>query len=258
MNALGILVVYDKDRTDIAIERFKSAISSLSGNYLIKIVSNNNNFEMADIVGSNNLAEFSGWNEGLDACKPEAFDIVVFANDTFYTNRRFEQDAFNKFKAKCLSGRDKFIIGEVCYAIDYKMLKKRKKFLLRWIRTSIFAISKEALSELKYVGIDRNKIEYYLSFGRGSSFIYSDDINKLIQNRINDWIFPPQGSTGWHSANSGDDTRLLLKARCVLQELLLTIRCETNGIGIIDYRSQFSFRKIVLKVFYFLQKLFPN
>lgn len=259
MNILGILVIYDMDRASLAVQRFKTVIEACSSTHTIKIVNNNRNLDIGDIEGSNLSAEFSGWDEALATCDLMDFDVVIFANDTFCTRRAFENSQTDAFKSTLLKqGTNKYIAGEVCWSINYKKLIKGKRFLLRWVRTSIFAMSKDAMSMVGRVGMDCNSKGYLLRFNANRTIFYGNSVSDLVKSRIDSWIFPSENQLGWHSANKVTDHILLMKAKSVLQELILTRRCETKNINVIDYRGVFNIKTCIFRFLYLIQRYLPD
>lgn len=85
---IGIIVVYSPEKAFIAVKKFQEIIVSLSDNHIIRVVCNNKELNIGDIIGSNHNAEFSGWDEGIATVDLDAADAVILANDTFCTRRK--------------------------------------------------------------------------------------------------------------------------------------------------------------------------
>lgn len=97
MHILGILVIYDGSRAEMSISKFKHDVHALSGRNKILVVSNNKSYSLG-VKGSNRCGEFSGWTEGLQAVNFSGYDVVVFANDTYWLNNRFNFSSRELFR----------------------------------------------------------------------------------------------------------------------------------------------------------------
>lgn len=254
---LGIIVVYDKNRSSKSITRFNKFLTKNYSNFEIRIISNNDELS-GHIMGSNVCGEFSGWSEGLLPGEVDKYSIFIFANDTFESYGRFEGDAESKFAdtvSKANHLHNKFIVGEVCWHVDYLLAKQRQYFLIKWIRTSIFAISSDALRDIKGVGLTKTKIDELVKNDANKGFQLSASLPQVVRKRIDAWLCTSKGATGWHSAGTATQRLLLLKAKCVLQEILLIRRCMDANVAVYDYKKIDSRKQLVLRCVFYIQNI---
>lgn len=86
-----------------------------------------------------------------------------------------------------------------------------------------------------------------------TSFVYDECIPKLFHKRISEWLTPGPEKEGWYRAHEVDSQHLLIKAKCVLQELYLLGRCERQFVEIIDWNTEPRVRKAIFRVIYRMQ-----
>jgi hypothetical protein len=250
MRILGILVVYDESRAEASITSFRQDIHALSDINTILVVANSK-IDSLGLRGSNRCGEFSGWDEGLQAISLHGYDIIVFANDTYWLNDRFNASSRQLFRhALKKANPSRFMLGEVSWQIYWHNLLQLKPFQLRWVRTSIFALSRDALQQLERVGVGEIQLSS-LILNSGPRRHFCGDFPPLMLERINKWLFPLNPEEGWHSAQTSDDARLLLKAKCVLQELQLSERCNDAGVSLVNYKSKGRYREALLSSLYY-------
>lgn len=261
MNILGVLVVYDQDRAQKAQSVFSNLLQNCSTQHKLCVVSNNKGICIGDVKGSNIAAEFSGWEEGLSQYNLENFDAIVFANDTFCTRREFNKCDIDKFTKKIIKAsrtKSNFIIGEVSWSINYSRLLKGKKFLLRWIRTSIFAMPPATYTAIRGVGINPCALSYLIKIDSNFHLLYEKSIHPLMRERIQNWLFPENSSKGWYKSNIVSIETLQLKAKCILQELDLAIRCEATGSTLIPLNNINFLKLLIFSLLYRFQRFFPD
>lgn len=214
--------------------------------------------DLESISGTNLVGEFSGWHEGLLSAKSNEFDIIIFANDTFCTRREFGENEINKLteSVEFINKYNKSVlIGELCWSIDYNRFLMGKKFLLKWIRTSMFVMTKSSIKSIDYFKPPQNINDKVKMNRDNNRIVFSNDIPKIIQNRINNWLFPTNPNEGWYKSQKSDASVILLKAKCILLELMLTINSENEGIKIIDASSKITYKKYLFKALYKFQKI---
>lgn len=256
-----MLVVYDQDRALKAQTVFSNLLKNCSTQHTLCVVSNNQGMCIGDINGSNIAAEFSGWDEGLSQYNLEQFDAIVFANDTFCTRRTFNKcdiDKFTKSIIKACRTQSNFIIGEVSWSINYSRLLKGRKFLLRWIRTSIFAMPPATYTAIRGVGINPCALSHLIKIDSNSRLLFEKSIRPLMRERIQNWLFPKDASIGWYKSNIVSIESLQLKAKCILQELDLAIRCEVSGSTLIPLNNINFLKLLIFTLLYRFQRFFPD
>ena len=147
---------------------------------------------------------------------------------------------------------------EVHYSINYTRMIKARKFLLRWVRTSVFAMPPATLRAIQGVGIDPRTLDQLIKKQSGAGLKYADSVAPLAKERIQAWLFPVAGSEGWHTARQAGLKLLHLKAKSVLQEICLSIRCEEAGASFAPLNNQKSLRNIIFRILYFFQRALPK
>lgn len=256
---LGIIVVFDEYRSSAAISSFKKFLDSNYSNSKIRIISNNDNIS-AEIKGSNVCGEFSGWAEALEPEEINHFDFFIFANDTFTSHGRFDpisEKNFVEMIAQSQKDSNKFLVGEVGWHIDYQLARQRKYFLINWVRTSIFAISSTALRDIQGVSLTETEIEHFIKENQDGSFYLCSCLPQIVRKRIETWLRPSNVANGWHGVETATKELLSLKAKCVLQEILLTRRCLDRNVALYDHRKINSRRQFSLRsAFYVQNKIF--
>ncbi len=259
LNVLGLIVVYDEHRSPTAIARFQEFIFSNYSECHVRVISNNSKIE-ANINGSNLCGEFSGWEEGLSQDDVDKYQVIIFANDTFSSSKRFSQNAEEKFTKKIAEAHRRsvnFIVGEVCWHIDYQLATKLQCFLIKWVRTDIFAISVDALKLIHEVSLSTEKIDSLVKKDKNGNYVLNQALPRVVRKRIDSWLRPEAPYLGWHGAPVASKTILRLKAKCVLQEILLTRRCVEADVKIYNHKSKEYLREFALRsIFYFQNKFY--
>jgi hypothetical protein len=236
---LGVIVVYDPLRAGAAVARFRALIEKAFKCYTLRIVTNNSLVD-GDIVGSNRCGEFSGWTEGVSSGDYGNYDVIICANDTFDTRRPFSLDAEKSFIKKisiAKSHSDYFLVGELCWHINYQLFFARKRCVLKWVRTNMFAISTDAARKIGGISLPQKKIISMVGDGVNGDFLLSQDVPEVNRRRVEDWLNPVIPSFGWHGSQAATKRIKRLKAMCVLQELDLTKRCVEAGVPIYSSTS---------------------
>lgn len=257
LRCFGVIVVYDPYRAKPSVERFHELIKNSFENFVITIVSNNPKV-YGHTQGSNYCGEFSGWAEGLKSREHEDFDLILFANDTFSTKRTFGSDEQKKFidtVLYALKAKKPFLVGGLSWHINYSLLLKKNKFLLKWVRTDLFAISPEALSKIGGISLADNEISSLVVSDKYGNFILSKTLPEVIRFRIQDWLHPKSDAIGWHSADQAPRSIKKLKAKCILQEIDLTMRCLKARVSIYS-TVKVEKRDYVFKLLFYLQERF--
>ncbi|MZR13828.1 hypothetical protein GQE99_12470 [Maritimibacter sp. DP07] len=231
---LGVIVVYDPLRASSAVARFKDFIANSFSDHCIRVVTNHPGIK-GDIVGSNDCAEFSGWEEGICDEDYEEYDIFICANDTFNTRRAFGEEEERRFLEELVKARShtrSYLIGDLHWHINHNFIMRREKCVLKWVRTHIFAISTEAAKKTSGVALSKSEIVSMVNVDGDGNFVLSKDIPEVVRRRVEDWLRPADPSLGWHGSQRASRSHLTLKAMCVLQELDLTRRCVEAGVRI--------------------------
>ena len=255
---LGIIVVYDLNRATSALKKFRELIAVSFEEFSIIVVTNNPDVD-GDLRGSNICAEFSGWAEGLSNCDYETYDVVILANDTI-ARKQFGYKEKRIFLTKVSQALDKkrlFLVGGMHWHINYSLLSRKKRFLLKWVQTNLFAISPEALTEIGGISLTEKDISTMLGVDQNGNFVLYNSLQEVVRWRVQDWLNPSSPEFGWHSSFQVSKSVKRLKAKCVLQELDLTRRCYTARVSIYSTATVRK-RDYILSLIYFFQERFPN
>ncbi len=256
LKGLGVIVVYDEKTVESVLQSFNRVMVELFRSFKIVIVANNPNIEEADVFGSNASAEFSGWDEGLSIVDTDEFDVIVFANDTFCTRRPFDAHQMSALRGTLKTASEKsepFLIGEVCCAIYYDFLLRRRWFLLRWVRTSIFAATPETIRLTQGVGKSQSFLTKNFKKTTSGDIEISENIGLPVAQRIKEWLFPKNPNHGWYKSNIAKPEHLLLKAKCVYQEIDFSYRCFASGVTIMQTNRDNLVKEYLLKKIYRFQ-----
>ncbi len=258
-SCLGILVVYEPSRAKYALEKFENFIARTFKDYSIKVVTNNIEVE-GDVVGSNTCAEFSGWDEGLSGSNYEDYDVIIFANDTLGSRRPFglvEKTTFLNNLSVATKANRLFLVGGLSWHINYELVARKRKFVLKWVRTDLFALSPVAINKINGVSLSEEEISTMVKADPKGNFIMSQNLPEVVRCRVHDWLDPATPSHGWHGSAKASKSVKRLKAMCVLQELDLTRRCISAGVPIYS-TSKVRKRDYILNLLYKIQSCFKS
>jgi hypothetical protein len=184
------------------------------------------------VGGSNGLAEFSGWQEGLtvrDAAE-RAPAGVIFVNDSVVTHRHFT------------SARRLALVGSVSHAPTAALVAFRDQVrgelavagfgLDSWASTYCFALTTEALRRLDGRLYDPEIVMRCVPGGLDESRFFAD-LSPDLNAHLRHWLF----DGGWYGGAKltiDNADRMAQKARCIIAEKFLSARCEAAGIAAVD------------------------
>jgi hypothetical protein len=195
------------------------------------------------VEGSNTLHEFSGWQEGLDALAMRNTRPLhtLFLNDTVVSHRFFSawrllalRIALATMDADCerlVGFTHPANLANGVHSIDGREFE-------RWVSTYCFALSARALDRLDRRILDTEAAERYVPGGEVEERFLSDALSHALHLHYRWWLFRSSvRSSGWYRSeplNAATSARLVNKARCMLLEQLLSLRCEDLGIEVVD------------------------
>lgn len=239
-----ILVAYDRDRSTGALaklrrlvgrlRRWRSAVFVLVANADVEISGREGEIV---VRGSNDHAEFSGWQEGLDAVRgrlrPQ--DAVLFCNDTAFSNRIFPGFLslyYRRAIDRIATADNPVYLGET--------MRSRGDFVIdglrfpRWISTYMFLLNVPALERLDYRILRQRAfdIEADMANGRLHSTYLSDD----LQRHVNGYLLT-RGVRSWYRADALQTSNadvLKIKAGCIVNEMYLTALALTADVELCD------------------------
>jgi hypothetical protein len=183
--------------------------------------------------GSNTLAEFSGWQEGLEHLHADGLPPgeVLFVNDTVCTHRHFSifrAWAFERARRRALPAR----LVAFRDSVPGRSLSIAGFPLDGWASTYCFALSAEALRRLEGRLYDSARLVACVPGGISEDGFFRS-LSPDLEAHLRHWLF----DGAWYGGARLDDEnqgRLTLKARCIVAELLLSARCAARGIEAID------------------------
>lgn len=203
-----------------------------------KLVANHPAWEV--LIGSNDLAEFSGWQEGLSHLRQSAESGsrgVIFVNDTVTTHRyvspartrAIQQSIYGAEGAELVGFRDsagsEFMIGDL--ALD------------DWASTYCFALTNDALDRLSFQLYDIGSVKACVPGGTAEAEFFAG-ISDALDLHLRNWLF----GGGWYGSqplSAKNKCRFELKAKCIIAEKLLSAACMRRGVRPVDPFGQFAF-----------------
>lgn len=183
------------------------------------------------IVGTNNLGEFSGWQQGLDLLPDEnRSDGVIFANDTISTHRYFSVARRRAFLRSLHEAPTNAFVGFRGHAegkLDIGGLP-----LPFWASTFCFMLTRETLRRLDSQLYLPSLVESCVRGGSVETTFFanmSDDLDK----RLRHWLF----DGAWYKSerlSDKNEVKMRFKAKCILAEMWLSARSFEVNAEMID------------------------
>jgi hypothetical protein len=182
------------------------------------------------VLGSNSMAEFSGWQEGLEALGDTERDGVLFINDTVASHMHFTW------------ARRAAMIAAVRTAPPAALVAFRDRVpgtlavagmaLTSWASTYCFALTSDALDLLGRQLYDEDLIVRCVP-GGGKEATFFANLSPDLTAHLRNWLF----DGGWYGSehlNAANSVRLTFKARCIIAEKLLSARCIQAGVESVE------------------------
>jgi len=189
------------------------------------------------IVGSNRMAEFSGWQEGLDRLweRSGGFDHgVIFVNDSVVTHRRFRLPRLFATRWSMRSAHGAALVG-FRDAVGSHFSIGDLDFD-DWTSTYCFALTQQALERLEFRLYDSHKVQACVPGGNDEAKFFAG-ISPNLEHHLRNWLF----GGGWYGSQrlgSSNRAAMELKARCIIAEKLLSAACLRLGIAPVDPYAQ--------------------
>jgi hypothetical protein len=173
--------------------------------------------------------EFGAYQRGIDAviaAQGEDVNVLVL-NDTVGThqpiNRLFIRNLRDSIKSK-----------EVRRAVGVTDGVTRRLYVnglhsVRWIRSNLLFMDAAALKSINY-RIYAPDIDPLIVANAREDLFFSADVALSLRQHIGDWLFG-RGPMTWYKAEPLSEhncEKMAFKARCILQELYLSMRLETG------------------------------
>ena len=193
------------------------------------------------VVHDNSGLEFGAYQAGLGRLLPlDAFDWVVFVNDTFGRHRAFpsvhRRHLLAALARPSVAGVP-MAAGEVeTHGRSWSILGKRSH---RWLTTAVFALDRAALRALG----DRVHVPEVDALVRATAdpaTFFAADLDPAIADLIRGWILAPRSSETWYGAaplDAANAARMAGKARAILQEKYLSAALDEAGTWFFDIKG---------------------
>jgi hypothetical protein len=235
-----VLVVYYPDYLK-RICTIASEFAKWEGVHSVQVVINNPAIRDADVTSlyslnqvsvafvrhDNTGFEFGAYQRGIDEIRKSEsrpFDVLVM-NDTVGTHQRIDRLYLRNFRDTVRTRPVRSIVGNtdsVPRRLDVNGL-----YCVRWVRSNLFYMDHAALSSIDHT-IYVPGIDDLILGGPTEAEFYSHDVSPSLKHHISSWLFG-NGALAWYKAqplSAENCTRMAFKARCVLQELYLSMRLE--------------------------------
>lgn len=188
-----------------------------------------------DLVGgSNRLAEFSGWQEGIEHVGGTGDGAVLLANDTLGSHRHPSFARRWALRAELRRSAGGHLVGFSDLASPPPgELRIGGLRLDGWLSTYCFSTPPALLRKLGGRLFDFAEVERCVPGGTDPDAFFSDLVSADLQRHLRWWLF----GGGWYrSAPLAADNAaaFALKARCICAELLLSAKARAFGIELRD------------------------
>lgn len=212
--------------------------------------------EWVPILGTNELHEFSGWQDGIDYIASKyCIDFpIVFVNDTVNTHRYFSFFRKKAFLKSFASNSDSFL------GFTSRMAKSNN-FILDgvemhlWVSTYMFCLSPNILFALDYKLYDIQEINLFVLGGDDESVFFSSLLSEELRSHLQKWLF----GGGWYKSQKltiDNSFFFEKKAKCILAEKLLSAKVNSNGFSVFDPFSKYPCYRYLDYVFRFIYGFF--
>ncbi len=207
------------------------------------------------LKGNNQSREFSGWNVGLEwiaANMPlENHDRLIFVNDTICKPetsvylKRFHRSSFMKLTEYPI------ILGHIdAYPRKVSFLGHPLK---RWVRSNCLSMNYGTAKRLTPFGLPMGKAEIFGSTPK-ELFLQSAPLSEGYQDYLREWMTGNRGrhplGVSWYASapiGEGNFQSVADKIHSILCEHYLSVKAESLGIGLIDFKFPLPFFKSVLQ-----------
>jgi hypothetical protein len=199
VNLLILFIQYDTLKYPNSFQYFKRYIDQLNCKNNIIIIDNLDEMRVEEriakniyfIGGDNSSWEFSGWDKGLNFAKQKGikFDVVLFANDSFFSYGWSILENGDKYKLPNIAYHNKAIVGQLdtknfpMDALGYDVST--------WICTNAFFMHKEILDKLVQVAY-LTDIELDMIISKdfdNKYFLCSNILSASYREMLIKWLF---------------------------------------------------------------------
>ena len=250
--------MYWPEYIEKSITDFISLLDSTGKDYEYIIINNNNKYNSNYLTGSNVNQEFSAWDEAINKLKYHDNDILVFANDTFSTKNSWSEIIESKYSKAIISlfNGEYDVFGEVHkYFTDMRVNGQSTN---KWIRTHLFGITVKSYMRIGgCLSLSEEYLDNSVYIDDKNKILWSNDINKGLQLKIEKWIFPKKNSIGWYRSHSCDSLCNTRKIKTILNEKWISACIFNKGLRVNDC-SNWSTYSVIEKILSFIMKYEKN
>lgn len=171
--------------------------------------------------------EFGAYQRGIDEIRnteTDGFDCLVM-NDTVGTHQRIDRLYLRNFLGTVKARHTRSIVGNTDSVP--RRLDVHGLYCVRWVRSNLFYMDHEALLAINHT-VYVPEIDALIAGGSTEPEFYSKTVSPSLRHHISTWLFG-SGEFAWYKAEpltAENCTRMAFKARCILQELYLSMRLE--------------------------------
>lgn len=266
MKLLVLFLQYDLQKYPNSFQNFKRYIDLLDCKKNIIIIDNLSENRIEEkiawniyfIGGDNSSWEFSGWDKGVAFAKQKKlnFDVVLFANDSFFSYGWSILENCARYKLPDIAYRKKAIVGQL----------DTKNFLMNafgydvstWICTNTFFIHKEILEKvvpLAHLSDTDLDMIVSKSFDK-KKFLCNNILSTSYKEMLLQWL-----TKDWHSKMVISEENFDFfrkKVTAMINESLLTARIRSLGYEVLSYseiQNNYNSRKVKKNLRSFFGKL---
>lgn len=188
----------------------------------------------------NSGLEFGAYQAGLNHLRGASDpDWIVMVNDTVAIHQCFPSPMRASFvRHVTAEGPADFpiVVGQVeslgrSYAIEGMRTH-------RWVTTNVFALNRTALRQLDN-RIYRPDLGRLIETSEDRAHFFSDDVDPVLREHLDRWLFEPKGAAGWYDAaplDSDNVAKYASKARSIVQEKFLSAQLDSFGTLFVDIK----------------------
>jgi hypothetical protein len=234
-----ILVGYSSDATRRALDLCGRTFTGLVDGRRLLVWNGPGTFDTpppgwTSIRGSNRLAEFSAWQEGLDHLAADIDEPVLFVNDTLGMHRHPSVLRRWALRSELVRSADAALVGFSDQAVPPPGKLAIAGLPLRdWLSTYCFSLPPALLGRLGGEVYDESEVASCVPGGTDEEAFFSELVSPDLAQHLRWWLF----GGGWYRSapvDAANAAALTTKARCICAELLLAARAESWGFELRD------------------------
>jgi hypothetical protein len=198
--------------------------------------------EACTVVQHDNTGlEFGAYQAGVDCLNNDGLERIILMNDTVGSHQYYSMIHLGQFcRAISVSGDriSNFVTGHV--DVHERHININGKFGIRWVRSNLVGLDKEALVRLTGKIYDPS-IDSLISDSDDQDTFFGPSLDGSVKLKIADWLFSTSPGK-WYNAqplSAVNSAMMAGKARSFLQEQYLSMRLEAAGAAFFVPRITF-------------------